>query len=1236
MLLQIPLTFSFTHFSNRIKNLMLRLCRLCYSLSTLSVPLERNIHRFRRFEKKIIPKKSTDISEKVLNGRNFRRNIEQFVIPVTERSLRYLCRPILFTAAFGCSCFLAATVAEYERYQSEKEYLLDRRNWRYEYGRKVGTLRQQLNDIWGNFTIGQKTIGGIIALNVAVYLAWKIPKLHPLLKRYFMCSYFGASLCTPMIYSVFSHINFLHMAVNMYVLWSFGPTLVRLTGLEQFAALYLTSGAVSSMCSLIIKAIKRDKKASVGASGAILAMLMYTCCKIPDAKLTIVFLPFLTFTASQAIIMVVGFDVAGLLFRWRLFDHAAHLGGSFFGILYAMYGEALWERRGVVTKIQPINDTLVMWARFVRNALLVLQAVLLRMSFFSCVVSCMPPFADEEVCFKKDLLIPPIFCPAKEMQTVRSVETPNETISDEEPLQSFDEWTKKKLEEQQNLKPKSVATPSGSTAAPYTNRNYASKDCGAKIMQANAGAQNVAALLKDKERDEYMLNACQTEVPKWFIVELCETVQISAVEIANFELFSSSPKEFRLWVSERYPTVEWNLVGEWTAQDAREVQRFQIPLKQYAKYIRVELLSHYGSEHFCPVSLFRVFGISMVEEYEAEAMHLEDESNVPASTSTAEGVDPSSPLVTAVDQDSSSKSNDSSKMDLLNTAKDAVVNMAKEMLGKAKGVLRVVQIAADKEAAALEDSVPQRASCWTCVEQAIQNSTKYCYFIHLVTAKASSMTTPSNSAEGGYVVSVSDRPTLLSLWNVTEESGVQESGPSFHQLTTTADSDGKQWNDVAERQEQQQEEEEEGKSNHGTTDERMMCYLDNSSSVKNLSSLTKNPFDERLSPVVDAKDEEEERKKKKKKKKKKKNYKKEDEEKEMRAQKVHIKMSRETDELGMAQLPNELALPGSSTSSKESVFIRLNNRLKTLEMNVSLSSQYLSELSRNYKRQIEEIQRLLNKTMQVAGDVEMRLMLLIKSQDQTLGVLQSKVDNLTKRISLPVDRWMDQETKWLQYHYWLFFAQLGVCLLTLVLLMRSLRGALLKREDVVGVVLEVLNMRAVQNANTGALQHLTAFNNNPYATSRNNSGNAVRLAASLVSHRKRSCSVNQHDKDLKVNRSNNNPLCVNSLARAKLAAHATPNAGNSTHHAHKYNGNNSSGGGGDRPSRYRHLAGVLFSADSSKVPRNADLVRWLEMPNRLCAVSNVGTTTLDDSQFSCRQIIIVGIFIVVKAKCTIL
>lgn len=36
-------------------------------------------------------------------------------------------------------------------------------------------------------------------------------------------------------------------------------------------------------------------------------------------------------------------DTLGLLFRWRIFDHAAHLGGAAFGYLYYYYGNDLWE-----------------------------------------------------------------------------------------------------------------------------------------------------------------------------------------------------------------------------------------------------------------------------------------------------------------------------------------------------------------------------------------------------------------------------------------------------------------------------------------------------------------------------------------------------------------------------------------------------------------------------------------------------------------------------------------------------------------------------------------------------------------------------------------------------------------------------------------------------------------------------------------------------------------------------
>lgn len=36
------------------------------------------------------------------------------------------------------------------------------------------------------------------------------------------------------------------------------------------------------------------------------------------------------------------FDMAGLVFRWSTFDHAAHLSGAVFGFAYVSYGPSMW------------------------------------------------------------------------------------------------------------------------------------------------------------------------------------------------------------------------------------------------------------------------------------------------------------------------------------------------------------------------------------------------------------------------------------------------------------------------------------------------------------------------------------------------------------------------------------------------------------------------------------------------------------------------------------------------------------------------------------------------------------------------------------------------------------------------------------------------------------------------------------------------------------------------------
>ena len=64
--------------------------------------------------------------------------------------------------------------------------------------------------------------------------------------------------------------------------------------------------------------------------------------------------------------------------------------------------------------------------------------------------------------------------------------------------------------------------------------------------------QNSQDILSEN-KDAYMINPCSAGI--WFIVELCELVSVRSLEIASFELFSSTPKSFKVYASERYMYV---------------------------------------------------------------------------------------------------------------------------------------------------------------------------------------------------------------------------------------------------------------------------------------------------------------------------------------------------------------------------------------------------------------------------------------------------------------------------------------------------------------------------------------------------------------------------------------------------------------------------------------------------------------------------------------------------------
>ncbi|NXL44625.1 SUCO factor, partial [Podilymbus podiceps] len=205
------------------------------------------------------------------------------------------------------------------------------------------------------------------------------------------------------------------------------------------------------------------------------------------------------------------------------------------------------------------------------------------------------------------------------------------TPKDPGDIPTFDEWKKKVMEvekeKSQSMHPSAVGGQHSTKKVQKNRNNYASVECGAKILAANPEAKSTSAILMEN-MDLYMLNPCSTKI--WFVIELCEPVQVKQLDIANHELFSSTPKDFLVSISDRYPTNKWIKLGTFHARDERNVQSFPLDEQMYAKYVKVtltlqkqlyflgkvELISHFGSEHFCPLSLIRVFGTSMVEEYE--------------------------------------------------------------------------------------------------------------------------------------------------------------------------------------------------------------------------------------------------------------------------------------------------------------------------------------------------------------------------------------------------------------------------------------------------------------------------------------------------------------------------------------------------------------------------------------------------------------------------------------------
>jgi len=223
------------------------------------------------------------------------------------------------------------------------------------------------------------------AINGAVWLAWQIPRLHPVMAARFMHHPLSGRAST-LLTSMFSHSSFVHLAFNTIALTSFGSGAGHFLtqrqaqneeGIQEsspkfhllavFISAGLFSGLVSHMVaariqfprliaklassSVVTTSTKRifmrtrppnEILPSLGASGGIYALVTMTALAYKDAEVSLFFLP-IAIPIQWGVGGMVALDAIGIIRGWRMFDHWAHLGGAAFGALYWMYGPPIWN-----------------------------------------------------------------------------------------------------------------------------------------------------------------------------------------------------------------------------------------------------------------------------------------------------------------------------------------------------------------------------------------------------------------------------------------------------------------------------------------------------------------------------------------------------------------------------------------------------------------------------------------------------------------------------------------------------------------------------------------------------------------------------------------------------------------------------------------------------------------------------------------------------------------------------
>ena len=203
----------------------------------------------------------------------------------------------------------------------------------------------------------------ILAVNIAVFLAqWLSPEFRGFMEAHLEASsdaILRRGHIWQLITAPFVHVNGLHILINMLFLWIFGREVEALYSSRDFAGMYLTAAAVSTLCWAVLDAlVLRSGVSMVGASGAVFAVFVVYALYHWRREVLLFFVIPMPIWALLAIAL--GWDLLMLLLQIRgessavrsNVAYAAHLSGALYGYLFKTY-DLRWSHLGGLVRLRP-------------------------------------------------------------------------------------------------------------------------------------------------------------------------------------------------------------------------------------------------------------------------------------------------------------------------------------------------------------------------------------------------------------------------------------------------------------------------------------------------------------------------------------------------------------------------------------------------------------------------------------------------------------------------------------------------------------------------------------------------------------------------------------------------------------------------------------------------------------------------------------------------------------------